>query len=477
MTARIHIAGLGPGSAAHVTSETRELLTAGHPVILRTRHHPVVSALAALAGATDCDDLYVRGTNFEAVYNAMARRVLDAAHVSPVVFAVPGHPLIAEESVVRLLALARAEGVPARVYPAVSYADVAAVALERDLGTIQLCDALDLRIDTWRPALISQVYDRDRVTSLKLRLLDIYPADHEVTVLSALGTPEETITAVQLNALDHRAYGYLDSVFVPAIAPLDDVRRFDGLQHVIERLHAPDGCPWDREQTHVTLRPHLLEESYEALEAIDRDDPDALTEELGDVLLQVLMHTAVAERLEEFSTGDVVEHIARKLIRRHPHVFGEGTASTADEVYQNWEALKKQEKPRQSILDGVPGTLPALAASQAIQGRARRVGFDWPDVDGPLEKLREEITEFAQAETAIDREDEFGDILFVAVNIADHLGIDAEQALRGANQKFRSRFGAVERMAEERGLDMKALDLAGLDALWDEAKRESPPKL
>ena len=477
MTARIHIAGLGPGSAAHVTSETRELLTAGHPVILRTRHHPVVSALAALAGATDCDDLYVRGTNFEAVYNAMARRVLDAAHVSPVVFAVPGHPLIAEESVVRLLALARAEGVPARVYPAVSYADVAAVALERDLGTIQLCDALDLRIDTWRPALISQVYDRDRVTSLKLRLLDIYPADHKVTVLSALGTPEETITAVQLNALDHRAYGYLDSVFVPAIAPLDDVRRFDGLQHVIERLHAPDGCPWDREQTHVTLRPHLLEESYEALEAIDRDDPDALTEELGDVLLQVLMHTAVAERLEEFSTGDVVEHIARKLIRRHPHVFGEGTASTADEVYQNWEALKKQEKPRQSILDGVPGTLPALAASQAIQGRARRVGFDWPDVDGPLEKLREEITEFAQAETAIDREDEFGDILFVAVNIADHLGIDAEQALRGANQKFRSRFGAVERMAEERGLDLKALDLAGLDALWDEAKRESPPKL
>lgn len=477
MTARIHIAGLGPGSAAHVTSETRELLTAGHPVILRTRHHPVVSALAALAGATDCDDLYVRGTNFEAVYNAMARRVLDAAHVSPVVFAVPGHPLIAEESVVRLLALARAEGVPARVYPAVSYADVAAVALERDLGTIQLCDALDLRIDTWRPALISQVYDRDRVTSLKLRLLDIYPADHEVTVLSALGTPEETITAVQLNALDHRAYGYLDSVFVPAIAPLDDVRRFDGLQHVIERLHAPDGCPWDREQTHVTLRPHLLEESYEALEAIDRDDPDALTEELGDVLLQVLMHTAVAERLEEFSTGDVVEHIARKLIRRHPHVFGEGTASTADEVYQNWEALKKQEKPRQSILDGVPGTLPALAASQAIQGRARRVGFDWPDVDGPLEKLREEITEFAQAETAIDREDEFGDILFVAVNIADHLGIDAEQALRGANQKFRSRFGAVERMAEERGLDLKALDLAGLDALWDEAKKEARPRL
>lgn len=466
----VHVIGLGPGAPGQLTGEAHELLASGMPVILRTRHHPVVAALPELAAARDCDDLYAGTETFAEVYEAVAERVLTAAATGSVVYAVPGHPLMAERSVERLLALARERGVPARVYPAVSYVDVAGIALGLDLGTVQLCDALDLRIDTWRPALISQVYDRDTVTALKLRLLDMYPHDHEVTVLSALGTADEQVRKVPLIEIDHRAYGYLDTVYVPAIAPLEDVRRFDGLHHVIERLHAPDGCPWDREQTHATLRPHLLEESYEALEAIDRDDPTALTEELGDVLLQVLMHAAVAERLDEFTLGDVVEHIARKLIRRHPHVFGEGTAATAEEVYQNWEALKQREKPRQSILDGVPGTLPALAASQSIQGRARRIGFDWPDIEGPLEKLREEIDELAHSTDAAEREDEFGDILFVAVNIADHLGIDAEQALRRANQKFRRRFGEVERLAGERGLDLKELDLAGLDGLWDEAK-------
>ncbi len=182
------------------------------------------------------------------------------------------------------------------------------------------------------------------------------------------------------------------------------------------------------------------------------------------------MHAAVAVRLDEFTLADVAEHISRKLIRRHPHVFGEATASTAEEVAVSWEVLKKAEKPRSSILDGVPATLPALAASQSIQGRARRTGFDWPDVEGPLEKLVEEVKEFARAVGSGDREDEFGDILFVLVNIAARLGVDAEQALRGANEKFRRRFGAVEALAADRGLDLKDLDLAGLDALWDEAK-------
>jgi MazG family protein len=187
-------------------------------------------------------------------------------------------------------------------------------------------------------------------------------------------------------------------------------------------------------------------------------------------MFQTVIHSGIAENQGEFEMGDVIEQITRKLIRRHPHVFGDGTASTAEEVYQNWEEQKKAEKQRDSVLDGVPATLPALAASQSIQGRARRVGFDWPDVDGPLEKLREEIAELAAAGDAAERADELGDVIFVLVNIADHLGIDAEQALRGANAKFRRRFGQVERLARERGTDLKDLDLAGLDALWDEAK-------
>ncbi len=469
-TTRIHVVGLGPGAPEQLTLQVAGLLNSGLPVILRTKHHPTVAAITIAGQVRDCDDLYASGASFDDVYATAAERVLEAAAAGEVIYAVPGHPLVAERSVARLLELAKERDVAYRVYPAISFVDLAAIALGHDLESVQLCDGLDLRIDTWRPALICQLYDRDSVTALKLGLLDIYPPEHQVTVLSALGTAEESVFALPLAELDHRPYGHLDSLFVPAIDPLADLRRFDGLHHVIERLHAPDGCPWDREQTHASLRPHLLEESYETLEAIDRGDLDSLTEELGDVLLQVLMHAAVAERLEEFSLGDVVEHIAKKLISRHPHVFGDATASSAEEVYQNWEALKQKEKPRESILDGVPATLPALAASQSIQGRARRIGFDWPDIEGRLDKLREEIDEFARAKPGPEQEDEFGDILFVVTNIADSLGIDAEQALRGANLKFRRRFGHVERLASERGIDMKGSTLESLDALWDEAK-------
>lgn len=464
----IHIVGLGPGDARQVTVETRELLASGLPVILRTRHHPSVGELAP--GAVSCDDLYRSGADFEAVYALVADRVSAAARADDVVFAVPGHPLFAERAVALTIERATEAGIATRVYPAVSFADVAATALRIDFGSLQVCDATAFRFDPRQPALIHQLFDRDVVSGLKLALLDTLPATHTVTLLSALGTKDEATRQLPLETLDHRPFGYLDTLYVPAIEALEDLRRMDGLVDVVARLHAPDGCPWDREQTHLSLRPHLLEEAYETLEAIDRDEPAALTEELGDVLLQVLMHAEVAARNEDFVLADVVEHIAKKLIRRHPHVFGDATAATADEVYQNWEQLKKQEKPRDSILDGVPVSLPALAASQSIQGRARRVGFDWPDIEGPLEKLREEIDEFTRAAGAAERADEFGDILFVLVNIADHLGVEAEQALRGANNKFRRRFGAVERLARERNLDLKDLDLPALDTLWDEAK-------
>jgi tetrapyrrole methylase family protein/MazG family protein len=468
----IHVVGLGPGAASLLTGETRDLLGGSLPVLLRTRHHPTVDELDPAGHWASCDDLYGAGHSFEDVYAAVVARVLASARPGGAIYAVPGHPLVAERTVVDLLAAAQAAGVEVVVHPAVSFADIAATALGMDFGGIQLCDALDLRIDAQRPALIGQVYDRDTATALKLRLLDIYPPDHEVTLLSALGTGAQQVRVVPLSEMDHRPAGYLDSLYVPPLAPLDDVRRFDGVFHVVERLNGPDGCPWDKEQTHMSLRPHLLEETYEALQAIDSGDPAAMAEELGDVLFQVLIHAEVAKREEEFTFGDVAEHLARKLISRHPHVFGEGTAKTADEVYQNWEVLKQAEKPRASVLEGVPDTLPALAASQSIQGRARRIGFDWPDIEGPIEKLAEEVAEFARAEGAVEREDEFGDILFVIANIAQRLDIDAEQALRHANEKFRRRFGRLEAIAAAEGADLKQLDLAGLDALWDRAKAE-----
>ena len=252
--------------------------------------------------------------------------------------------------------------------------------------------------------------------------------------------------------------------------PPDDLRRFEALEAIVRRLHGPDGCPWDYEQTHESLRPHLLEEAYELLEAIDSGEAEAVAEELGDVLLQVLMHAAVAERLGEFTLDDVVTRIAAKLVARHPHVFGDASAETAEEVRANWEDLKRRERPGRSLLAGVPATLPALAESQTLQGRARRVGFDWPDIHGPLDKLAEEIAELALAETDADREEEFGDVLFVLAHIAQTLGVDGEQALRRANAKFRRRFGLVEGWAAEQSLDLAALELEALDQLWERAK-------
>ena len=250
----------------------------------------------------------------------------------------------------------------------------------------------------------------------------------------------------------------------------DDLRQFEALEAIIRRLHGPEGCPWDREQTHESLRPHLLEESYELLEAIDSGEADAVAEELGDVLLQVLMHAAVAERLGEFEFGDVYARIASKLVARHPHVFADATAETAEDVRESWDVLKQKERPDRSRLDGVPATLPALAESQTIQGRARRAGFDWPDIQGPLDKLSEEIAELALAETEADREEEFGDVLFVIAHIAATMGVDGEQALRRANGKFRRRFGLVEQYATERSLDLNEMDMEGRDELWERAK-------
>lgn len=474
----IVVTGLGPGPASMLTQETAALLAGPTPVILRTRRHPTVAEISGSATWRDCDDLYAGATDFDAVYTAIVARVLDAAGHGDVIYAVPGHPLMAERSVTLLLAAARSTGVQVRVLPAVSYVDVASAALGVDFRDVQLCDALeDPRIDPRRPALISQLFDRGQASGLKLQLLEWYPADHRATVLHALGSGQESVTEVALAELDHRPWSYLDALFVPALGLEADLRRLEGLRAIVETLHAPGGCPWDREQTHRSLRPHLLEESYEVLEAIDSGDPAQLTEELGDLLLQVLMHAEVAEREGTFTLADVVEGIAAKLIRRHPHVFGEAQGADAATVYRNWDALKRQEKPRQSILDGVPAVLPALAASQSIQGRARRTGFDWPDMAGPLDKLREEIVELAQATGPAAREDEFGDILFVAVGIAQRLGIDAEHALRGANAKFRRRFAELERMASGRGLDLAAVGVHDLLALWAEAKSTSDRSL
>jgi len=248
--------------------------------------------------------------------------------------------------------------------------------------------------------------------------------------------------------------------------------QFATLVDIIARLRAPGGCPWDRKQTHASLRENLLEECYEVLETLDKGDSDRLRSELGDLLMQVVLHAQIASEAGEFELEDVLRSINTKLIHRHPHVFGSVKVKDAEEVLANWEALKKEEREAgASMLDGVPRHMPALAYSQAIQRRVARVGFDWEDVSGVIEKLVEEVKELKQAESPEEKAVEFGDLLFTLANIARRLGIDLEAALRQANQRFYQRFTYMEKLCRERGLNFSELSFDEQNALWEEAKR------
>lgn len=249
--------------------------------------------------------------------------------------------------------------------------------------------------------------------------------------------------------------------------------RFTTLVAIIARLRAPDGCPWDRKQTHASLRANLLEECYEVLQALDQGDPDKLCDELGDLLMQVVLHAQIAGEAGEFELKDVLRQINNKLIRRHPHIFGSQKVEDADEVAHNWEVLKQAERAvGVSILAGVPREMPALALSQRVQARVARVGFDWKDIGGVIEKLAEEVSELRQAASQEEKAREFGDLLFTLANIARREGVDLESALREANERFCARFTTMEELCRKRGLDFSKLSFSEQNELWEEAKRK-----
>ena len=252
-----------------------------------------------------------------------------------------------------------------------------------------------------------------------------------------------------------------------------NLSQFSALVDIIARLRAPDGCPWDRKQTHASLRENLLSECYEVLEALDEGDSAKLRDELGDLLMQIVLHTQIATEAGEFELGDVIENINTKLIHRHPHIFGSKKVKDAEEVAHDWEELKKEEREEgTSMLESVPKSMPALGYAHEIQRRAAWVGFDWEDVDGVIDKLAEEVGEFKQAETKEQRAGEFGDLLFTLANIARRLGIDLETALREANRRFYKRFTYMEEVCRKRGLDFGDLSFDEQNALWEEAKKK-----
>jgi tetrapyrrole methylase family protein/MazG family protein len=313
----------------------------------------------------------------------------------------------------------------------------------------------------------------------------LYPADHPVGRFGATeGGSVGALTAADLGG----------PLYLGPVAAELAVASPWAMPWISERLRRPDGCPWDREQTHESLRNHLLEEAYEVYDALGGGATPALAEELGDLLLQVILHAQLAAEEGVFDLTDVNASIAAKIVRRHPHVFGDAEARTATDVNRQWERIKADERAAaettsaddadaetaggapaaepKGALDGVSRILPALAASQEMQERAANIGYEWPSIDGVLDKVTEELGELAAAATAAERAEEYGDLLFVLVNVARWNGIEAEAALRAANDKFRRRFRSVERQAAGQGVALRDLDFEALDALWDAAKLE-----
>jgi len=483
----ITIVGLGPGDPRHLTREAWAVLEAaagdGDEVWLRTEHHPVVTGLPPHLTLHSFDYLYEEGGNFLQVYDAIASEVLRLGwRPEGVIYAVPGHPLVGEATVRQVLSQADEAGLAVRVVEGLSFVAPTLTALGIDaLSGLQIYDAVELAarhhppLDPDLPALVGQLYSQALAANVKLTLMNQYPDDHEVTLVHAAGTLEQRVVCLPLYELDHRDDGdrcariaHLTALYVP---PLPGVTGFEGLQGTVAHLRAPDGCPWDREQTHESLRAGLLEETYEVLAAIDAGDVQALQEELGDLLLQVLLQTQIATEEGEFKMVQVIAGIDAKLKHRHPHVWGERPVRGTEQVLQRWEELKREEKGEErSVLDGVPAALPALQQADIYSQRAARVGFDWAEASGVADKVREEMAEVEAAASLEEREAELGDLLFAVVNWARWLEVDPETALRRANARFARRFRGVERMARERGLNMSVLTIDELEVLWQEVK-------
>ena len=487
MSTLLTIVGLGPGAPRALTTGAVELLRAAPLVMLRTVRHPALRHLALRGEIRSFDDLWDQADGVDGLCERVATEVLDLAVAVPgLVYAVPGHPLVGEATVAGILKQAPEREIRPVIEPAVSFIDAACAAVQYDpLQGLQVHDALALpppdRINATVPLLVAPLHDQRMAAAAQAVLVARYPLNHRVQLVSlADGQAAAQPRSLPLGDIGsaNRTGDGLTALWVPALPPERDMRSAVTLREIMARLRAPDGCPWDRAQTRQTLKRHLLEETYEVLEAIDADDMAELCEELGDLLLQVYFHAQIAAEEGDFTFADVVGALGEKLVRRHPHVFGDQAAADAEQALANWEQIKQAErrvkgKERASLLDRVPSALPALAAAQALGERAATVGFDWETVRGVFDKVSEELDELRRADTPAERAEELGDVLFVLARVGSWLDVDVEDALRRANRKFRARFEAMEAAARREGLELASLSDAEWDRLWNAAKRDT----
>ncbi|MFO7696580.1 MAG: nucleoside triphosphate pyrophosphohydrolase [Anaerolineae bacterium] len=481
MSGAIDIVGLGPGDPGLLTRQAWERLASAPEVYLRTRQHPCVAYLPAGPAYHSFDACYEVHASFEQVYADIAAQVLALGRrEGGVVYAVPGDPAVGETTVRLIREQAAAEGIPVRLLAGVSFIEPACHALAIDpFDGLQVVDGTLLAgrihppLDPDVPALVVQIYNRQMAADVKMTLLALYPEEHPARLVIRAGLADEQVREMSLYEIDRQDdLDHLSSLYIPALLHPGSLSTY---QNVVGRLRAPNGCPWDREQTHESLRSSLLEETYEVLAALDSGDVDELKEELGDLLLQILFHAQIATENGDFRLIDSMAYAIEKLVRRHPHVFGDVQASDAQAVLLNWEQIKRQERGDHSdtftsMLASINAALPALAQAMDIQQRVVRVGFDWPVIAEVLAKVDEELQELAEAPDEASREAELGDVLFSLVNVARWYEVDPESALRQANARFRRRFGWMEGEAHRLGRPLEGMTLQEMDTLWEQAK-------
>ncbi|MFC4768552.1 nucleoside triphosphate pyrophosphohydrolase [Effusibacillus consociatus] len=478
----LHIVGLGPGSWTGLPLGTYQILQEGKKLFLRTERHPVVQDLEKKGiRFHPLDELYEQAEDFESLYQEIVDKLFrEAKEHGEIVYAVPGHPGVAERTVRIALEKGASAGVEIKLGPGHSFLDELLLRIGVDpTDGLLILDGTDLKASSLNPTLhtiLVQVYNQEIAAEVKLCLMEDYPDDYPVTVARAVGVEaQERVEQVPLYELDRLDFvDHLTTLYLPGSEEARIThRQFSKLVEIVQILRSPEGCPWDREQTHQSIRKNVIEEAYEVAEAIDLDDPDALSEELGDLLLQVALHAQIASEEGTFTIHDTIQAINDKLIRRHPHVFGNKDAADAEDALTNWEEIKRQEKREKglpegvSILDSVPASQPAMAVSYKLQKKAAEVGFEWPDVDGVLDKIKEELEELRETQ---DKSEELGDVLFVLVNLARYLKVDPEESLAKTNHKFRRRFAYIEKKLSEQGKSFQNSTLEEMDHWWNEAK-------
>ncbi len=485
---KILVIGLGAGDLNQLPYGVYKTLTEEKNIYLRTNEHPIVAELQENGfHFTSFDSVYEKNSEFSAVYEEISETLLKKAEEGSVVYAVPGHPLVAEKTVQLLLEKGPDRGIEIEIGGGQSFLDAMFQALKIDpIEGFQLLDGTELskemlRINTHM--IIGQVYDQFVASEVKLSLMEKLPDEYEIAIVTAAGSKEEEVKWIPLYELDRETEVHnLTSVYVPPVKDEQVLyREFSTFRRIIADLRGPNGCPWDKKQTHQSLKKYLIEEAYELIEAINNDDIDNMIEELGDVLLQVMLHAQIGEDDGYFTIEDVVEGIAEKMVRRHPHVFGDVEADTEEEVLTNWQEIKQQEKgiAQESLLGGVGKGLPNLLKARELQKEAAKVGFDWPDITPVLDKVKEELAELQEAKQLGNSEEielEFGDLLFALVNVARHYQIDPEEALFKTNQKFSRRFSYIEEKVAQSGRSFSGYTLEELDAFWNEAKENEKRK-